>query len=70
MTDFVTNYVTSLHIVSLSALRFAAIKWPLIDMKLSNSMLVFYVMMLWFASLIAALPLGYMMGVDVERGDV
>jgi len=31
-------------------------------------MVIYYIIMLWFAALIAALPLGHLMGVDEERG--
>ena len=68
MVDFSTNYLTSLHIVSFSALRYAAIKWPFFDVKLSKRMVIGYIIVLWILSVIFALPMGYLMGVDPKRG--
>lgn len=68
VVDYATNYLTSLHIVSFSALRYIAIKKPFQESSLSQKTVAFYIMALWVLAFLSACPLAFLMGVDLERG--
>lgn len=68
VVDYATNYLTSLHIVSFSALRYVAIKKPFQESSLSQKTIAFYILALWALAFLSACPLAFLMGVDLERG--
>ncbi|XP_078486566.1 5-hydroxytryptamine receptor 1B-like [Ciona intestinalis] len=67
VVDYATNYVTSMHIVAFAILRFVAIKRPFFAMKISKRATLVFICVLWVISILSALPLYFLMGVDFER---
>ena len=63
VSDFTTNYVTALHIASFAAFRFTAVRKPFKIWDVPKYKVLMYIVVLWFSSLLIALPLHMFMGV-------
>ena len=67
-SDFGTNFVTSLHILSFASYRCFAVHWPNQLSVITRKRVVVYICVLWVIAITAALPLLWFMDVIENRG--